>query len=63
MNFNYEHSEFSITSRNKCCISKNYYVFQVFTLKPRTVRKEVPAKKEIFIRTIKKVGRGCYEVE
>lgn len=63
MNFNQELSEFSITSRNKCHISNDNYLFQVFTLKPKIDRKEVPAKTELFIRNTKKVGRGWHSVE
>lgn len=57
MNFNWELSEFSIKSRNKCHISNDDYLFQVFTLKRRLDRK-VPAKTELFIRNTKEVGRG-----
>lgn len=58
MNFNWELSKFFIKSRNKCHISNDDYLFQVFTLKPGMNRKEVPAKTELFIRNTKEVGRG-----
>lgn len=58
MNFKWEHSEFYIISGNKCHIS-NDYLFQVFTVKPRTEKK--CHKDRIIIRNTEKVGRGWHE--
>lgn len=63
MNFHWELSESSVTSRYKCRISNDEYLFQVFTWKPRIDRKEVPAKTELFIKNTKMVGRGWQEVD
>lgn len=40
MNFNWELSDFCVTSRNKCHVSSDDYLFQVFTLNPRIVKVE-----------------------
>lgn len=61
MNFNWELLEFSVTSGNKCHNSSDDYLFQVFTLKPDTGRKEVPAKTELFITDTKKTAKGWHE--
>jgi hypothetical protein len=61
MNFNWELSDFFITSGKKCHISNDEYLFQVFTLKPKIVkvasRKEVPALTGLFIRNTKRIVR------
>lgn len=46
MNFSSELSEFYVTSRNECHISNDDYLFQGFTLKPRTEEKYLLRQKD-----------------
>lgn len=62
MNFNWELSEFSITSRHKCHILMTSY-FEYYFKTYDIDRKEVPAKTELLIRNTKKFGRGWHVVE
>lgn len=67
MNFNWELSDFCVTSRNKYHVSSGDYLFQVFTSKPRVVkvaaRTEVLARIELLSRTAKMIGSHWHEIE
>lgn len=55
MNFNWELSEFSIKSRNKCHISNDDYLFQVFTLKPRMDEKKYLLRQNYSLEILKRL--------